>query len=72
MDEDNYSRDEYEATITKNSAIILCYYAGFGRVFRVIDQADNYVVQGKDIEEGTPDYAPPETSFETIINIPKK
>jgi len=72
VDEDNYSSDEYEATITKNSSIILCYYAGFGRVFRVIDQGNNYIVQGKNIEEGTPDYNPPETPFETIMNIPKK
>lgn len=72
VDEDGYAGDDNTATMAKNSNYIMCYFAGFGRIFRVIDAQENYLVQGKNIEEGSPDYVPAVASFETIVSIPKK
>lgn len=72
VDQSSYSDEGEKVSLAGDSSPILCYFAGFGRIFRVIEEENSYVVQGKDIEEGSPEYTPPETRFETIINIPKK
>lgn len=71
VDTDSYAVGD-NVHLAENSSPILCYYAGFGRVFRVIELENQYAIQGKNLEEGSPDYTPPDFEFETIINIPKK
>lgn len=52
-----------------NSTQLLCYYAGFGYQFRIINLDGGYAVQQKEIEEASPDYNPPLAEFETILLI---
>ncbi len=51
------------------SKMIICYYAGFGRYYKVVQSADVYLVQRKEFEEASPDYNPPIQSFQTIVQF---
>lgn len=60
---------EPDSDIALNSTEIICYYAGLGFYFKVVPEGDSYLIQRKRFEEGTPDYNPPQTDFETIATI---
>lgn len=51
------------------SKMIICYYAGFGRYYKVVKAGDAYLVQRKEFEEASPDYNPPVQSFQTIVQF---
>ena len=59
------------------SEMIICYYAGFGRFYKVTQIAvpsenrnlNRYPVQRKEFEEGSPDYEPVDQPFETIAEM---
>ncbi|MBP9751012.1 MAG: hypothetical protein KBC95_04180 [Candidatus Peribacteraceae bacterium] len=57
---------ESPADAYAKSTMILCYYAGLGRYYKVIDASGSYLVQRKIFEEASPEYDPPELPFETI------
>ncbi len=57
----NPDKDVYEKSIE-----IICYYAGFGRYFKVVKQGEGYAVKRKEFEEASPDYNPPVQDFLTI------
>jgi hypothetical protein len=65
--------NEYEdrdTDVYQNSIMIICYYAGLGRYYKVVEEDDGgYAVQRKVFEEGSPDYVPPEQNFETIARF---
>ncbi len=56
--------DVYEA-----SQMIICYYAGFGRYYKVVKKETGYEVQRKEFEEASPDYSPPVQNFQTIMKF---
>ena len=60
-----------ETLLALDSEQLLCYYAGFGYQYRVIDDGVNYMVQQKEIEEASPDYNPPIAEFKTILTLRK-
>lgn len=64
--------NEYEnrdADVYSKSSMIICYYAGLGRYFKVVQNGDVYEVKRKVFEEASPDYNPPVLPFETIITF---
>jgi hypothetical protein len=60
-----------ETPLAFGSAQLLCYYAGFGYQYRVIELGDAFAVQQKEIEEASPDYNPPIADFVTVITLDK-
>ncbi len=60
---------EPDADIYKDSTMIICYYAGFGRYYKVIESDGGYAVQRKEFEEASPDYNPPVRGFETVAKF---
>lgn len=60
---------EPDADVYKNSKMIICYYAGFGRYYKVVETATGYDVKRKEFEEGSPDYNPPPQEFKTVAKF---
>ncbi len=52
--------------VYKNSIMIICYYAGFGRYYKVTASESGYAAQRKEFEETSPEYNPPVQTFQTI------
>lgn len=51
------------------SKMIICYYAGFGRYYKVVKAGDVYLVQRKEFEEASPEYSPPVEDFKTLVQF---
>lgn len=47
----------------------LCWYAGFGTEFSVVQEGRAVHVLSAEVEEGTPEYTPPPTEYSTILSI---
>ena len=62
---------EADPIIGRDTPEFLCYYAGFGEVFRIKETSNAYAVEAKEIEEASPDYNPPVQEFATFFEIPK-
>jgi hypothetical protein len=60
-----------ETPLALGSGQLLCYYAGFGYQYRVIEENGAYAVQQKEIEEASPDYNPPIADFVTVLTLDK-
>lgn len=60
---------EPDADVYRNSKMIICYYAGLGHYFKVIEGEGAYLVQRKVFEEASPEYNPPVEEFETIAEF---
>ncbi len=58
-----------DKNVYKGSTEIICYYAGFGRYYKVVQSGERYLVQRKEFEEAGPDYNPPIQQFKTIVQI---
>jgi hypothetical protein len=61
--------DSPDADAVAGSTMITCYYAGLGRVFKVVQSGSGYAVQRKIFEEASPDYDPPAPAFETVATF---
>ncbi len=61
--------ESYENDVS-NTAQVQCYYAGLGQQYRIVESNDSYVVERKLFEEALPDYTPPSSQWETVINFP--
>ncbi len=61
--------EERDVDVYEKSQMIICYYAGLGRYFKVVQVADGYVVQRKVFEESTPDYEPRVEEYETVTRF---
>ncbi len=55
-----------DANVYPRSTMIICYAAGLGHYYKVVQDNGHYLVQRKTFEEGSPEYTPPELPFETI------
>ena len=62
---------EPDDDVYEGSEMIICYYAGLGHYFKVVDSSQAYLVQRKVFEEATPDYSPEPEPFETIAQFDK-
>ncbi len=60
---------ERDADVYPSSQMIICYYAGLGRYYKVVKNENIYRVQRKEFEESSPDYSPPQQTFQTIIQF---
>ena len=49
--------------------MIICYAAGLGHYYKVVEFDGAYLVQRKTFEEGSPEYNPPVQQFETIAQF---
>lgn len=58
--------DSESENVYTNSSMIICYYAGLGRYYKVVADGSAYAVQRKVFEEASPEYDPPVEVFETI------
>jgi len=58
--------EEADGDVYERSTMIICYYAGFGRYYKVVESGEEYLVQRREFEEASPDYNPPQQSFRTI------
>lgn len=62
----------YESTeeqVYEHASMILCYYAGFGLYYKVVEKSGSHLVQRKEFEEASPDYDPPVQPYETIATF---
>jgi len=62
---------ESDADMYAKSEMIICYYAGLGHYYKVVESTEEYLVQRRVFEEASPDYTPPVESFETVARFPK-
>ena len=62
---------EPDADVYSGSEMIICYYAGLGHYFKVVESDNAYLVQRKVFEETSPEYNPPTESFQTIGQFPR-
>lgn len=60
---------ELDEDVYRHSTMIICYYAGLGRYYKVIADGDGYVVQRKEFEEASPDYSPPQQEYQDIATF---
>lgn len=60
---------ETDADVYAGSSMIICYYAGLGNYYKVVNVGDEYQVQRRTFEEAGPDYNPPVQTFETIVRF---
>lgn len=52
--------------VYKNSEMIICYYAGLGHYYKILQSENKFLVQRRVFEEGSPEYTPVVLPFETI------
>jgi hypothetical protein len=72
IDTPDGSCNEYaspDKDIYPRSTMIICYAAGLGHYYKVVQSNNAYLVQRKTFEEGSPQYTPPELPFETIARF---
>lgn len=62
---------EPDADVYQGSEMIICYYAGLGHYYKVVESEDEYLVQRKVFEEASPEYDPPIENFQTIAQFLK-
>lgn len=60
---------EPDADVYSKSTMITCYYAGFGRYYKVVEKNGEYQVLRKEFEEASPDYEPPIANYEVLVNF---
>ena len=60
---------EPDSDVYARSTMIICYYAGFGRYYKVVEADGRYAVERKEFEEASPDYEPPVQEFEVIARF---
>ena len=58
-----------DADVYERSTMIICYYAGLGRYFKVVAEDGEYRVLRKIFEEASPDYDPPVQPYEPIVRF---
>lgn len=66
------SCNDYDAPASDSyakSTMIICYYAGLGRYYKVVEEEGAYLVQRRVFEEAGPEYDSPVQAFETIARF---
>jgi hypothetical protein len=58
-----------DADVYVRSTMIICYYAGLGHYYKVVESDGKYEVQRKIFEEASPDYEPPQLPFEVVAQF---
>lgn len=53
------------------SGMIICYYAGLGHYYKVVESENAYLVQRKIFEEASLEYSPEPQPFETVAKFDK-
>lgn len=61
--------EDPDQMIYERSTMSMCYYAGYGHYYKVIEELESYAVQRRIFEEASPDYEPPILPFETIARF---
>jgi len=61
--------EEADADAYPKSTIIICYYAGLGHYFKVVESGEQYMVLRKVFEEASPEYDPPVEEFEVVAQF---
>lgn len=65
-----YDLPDAEKGSVAGTTTIQCYHAGLGYTFKITKGEKAYLVKRKTFEEGSPDYIPPETEYETVSEFP--
>lgn len=58
-----------DADAYERADMLICYYAGLGRYYKVVATGREYLVQRRIFEEGSPEYEPPVREYETIARF---
>lgn len=58
-----------DADVYPHSTMIMCYAAGLGHYFKVVEDNMVYRVMEKIFEEGSPEYQPPQESFHEMAQF---
>lgn len=58
-----------DTDVYPKSTMIICYGAGFGTYYKVVQADTAYVVMQKSFEEGSPEYNPPAQSFQEVARF---
>lgn len=61
--------DTRDTDVYIQSEMIICYYAGFGQYYKVVESQSGYLIQKKVFEEASPDYNPPQLPFEILMKF---
>ena len=61
--------DDRDANAYKASEMIICYSAGAGTYYKVVQNGNSYNIQKKDFEEASPSYNPPARSYATVVTF---
>lgn len=61
--------DTRDRDVYAQSEMVICYFAGLGHYYKVVESKGEYLVQRRIFEEGSPDYNPPVLPFETIAQF---
>lgn len=60
---------EPDVDVYDQSTMIICYAAGLGHYYKVVEKGGAYLVMRKTFEEGSPEYNPPQQQFQTIATF---
>ncbi len=60
---------ERDSDAYDQASMIICYYAGLGHYFKVVESDGSYLVQRKVFEEASPEYDPPVQAYETVATF---
>lgn len=58
--------EEADTDTYARSTMVICYYAGLGRYYKIIEDENGYLVQRRIFEEASPEYDPPQQPYETV------
>lgn len=75
VDRADGSCNEYEderESIYEHSKMIICYGAGLGHYYKIVEEGDGYAIQRRVFEEASPDYAPEPEPFVTLMRYERK
>jgi hypothetical protein len=57
------------ADVYEKSTMIICYYAGLGHYYKVVEGDDRFQVMRQIFEEGSPDYQPAQEPFTVVAEF---
>ena len=61
--------EERDKDVYEKSDMIICYYAGLGRYYKITEAETGYEIERRIFEEGSPEYEPPTLPYEAIATF---
>lgn len=61
---------EADKDVATSTTQVQCYYAGLGYKYKIVKGNNSYQVKRQTFEEGSPEYTPQVTQYETVSEFP--